>query len=43
MDTLKSKPSLSFCLAAYNEEDNVATAVEEAVAVGQAGGMISKC
>jgi dolichol-phosphate mannosyltransferase len=38
MHTLKSKPSLSFCLAAYNEEDNVAAAVEEAVAVGRAGG-----
>jgi dolichol-phosphate mannosyltransferase len=38
MHTLKSKPGLSFCLAAYNEEDNVAAAVEEAVAVGRAGG-----
>jgi dolichol-phosphate mannosyltransferase len=38
MDPLKRKPSLSFCLAAYNEEDNVAAAVEEAVAVGRAGG-----
>jgi glycosyltransferase involved in cell wall biosynthesis len=38
MHTLKSKPSLSFCLAAYNEEDNVAAAVEEAVGVGRAGG-----
>jgi glycosyltransferase involved in cell wall biosynthesis len=38
MNTLKSKPSLSFCLAAYNEEDNVAAAVEEAVAVGRGGG-----
>jgi glycosyltransferase involved in cell wall biosynthesis len=34
----KSKPTLSFCLAAYNEEDNVTAAVEEAIAVGRAGG-----
>jgi Glycosyl transferase family 2 len=38
MHTLKNKPSLSFCLAAYNEESNVAAAVEEAVVVGRAGG-----
>jgi dolichol-phosphate mannosyltransferase len=38
MHTLTSKPSLSFCLAAYNEEDNIAAAVEEAVGVGRAGG-----
>jgi len=37
MYTLNGKPSLSFCLAAYNEEDNVTAAVEEAVAVGRAG------
>lgn len=38
MHTQESKPSVSFCLAAYNEEDNVAAAIEEAVAVGRAGG-----
>jgi glycosyltransferase involved in cell wall biosynthesis len=38
MHTLKSTPSLSFCLAAYNEEDNITAAIEEAIAVGRAGG-----
>jgi glycosyltransferase involved in cell wall biosynthesis len=38
MHTQESKPSLSFCLAAYNEQDNVAAAIEEAIAVGRAGG-----
>jgi hypothetical protein len=38
MQTLKHKPSLSFCLPAYNEEYNVAGAVEEAIAVGRARG-----
>lgn len=38
MHTQESKPSVSFCLAAYNEEDNVAAAIEEAVVVGRAGG-----
>jgi glycosyltransferase involved in cell wall biosynthesis len=33
-----NKPSLSFCLAAYNEEENVAAAIEQAIAVGRAGG-----
>jgi glycosyltransferase involved in cell wall biosynthesis len=38
MHTHEGKPSLSFCLAAYNEEDNVKAAIEEAVGVGRAGG-----
>lgn len=38
MYTLRNKPSISFCLAAHNEEDNVTGAVEEAIAVGRAGG-----
>jgi glycosyltransferase involved in cell wall biosynthesis len=37
MHPLKSKPSISFCLAAYNEESNVSTAVSEALAVGRDG------
>jgi glycosyltransferase involved in cell wall biosynthesis len=37
MPTQESKPSLSFCLAAYNEEDNVTAAVEEAISFGRAG------
>jgi glycosyltransferase involved in cell wall biosynthesis len=38
MHSLKSTLSLSFCLAAYNEEGNVAAAIEEAIAVGRGGG-----
>ena len=37
MQSQNSKPSLSFCLAAYNEQDNVTAAVEEAIAVGRGG------
>lgn len=38
MGTQESKPSLSFCLMAYNEEANINAAIEEAIAVGRAGG-----
>jgi glycosyltransferase involved in cell wall biosynthesis len=35
MHALKDKPSLSFCLAAYNEAGNVSEAVKEAVIAGR--------